>query len=63
MCVLQGDLTDPLYFDFISFAQFATLNEEMRYGKQTFQVLLLASGEKALCQVAMHASTVPQTFH
>ncbi|KAK9794616.1 hypothetical protein WJX73_010418 [Symbiochloris irregularis] len=35
--VRQGDLTDPLYFDFISFAQFATLNEEMRYGKQTFQ--------------------------
>ena len=35
---MQGDLTDPLYFDFISWAQSATLNGEMPRGKQTFQV-------------------------
>lgn len=27
--VQQGDLTDPLYFDFISYAQYATINREI----------------------------------
>ena len=41
ICLLtQGDLTDPLYFDFISFCQSATLQQEMPRGKQTFQVWL-----------------------
>ena len=35
---VQGDLTDPLYFDFISFCQSATLRQEMQRGKQTFEV-------------------------
>ena len=38
---MQGDLTDPLYFDFISFCQSATLRQEMQRAKQTFQVRLL----------------------
>jgi len=28
--VQQGDLTDPYYFDFISFAQYATIDREMK---------------------------------
>lgn len=36
--MVQGDLTDPLYFDFISYAQFATMTQEMQRGKQVFQV-------------------------
>lgn len=30
----QGDLTDPLYFDFISFSQYLAVNKEIRQGKQ-----------------------------
>lgn len=30
----QGDLTDPLYFDFISYAQFLAVNKEMKQGQQ-----------------------------
>ncbi len=36
--VKQGDITDPLYFDFISFAQFATISREMPLGRQVFKV-------------------------
>lgn len=33
---IQGFLTDPAYLDFISFAQYATINQEMRRGKLVF---------------------------
>ena len=36
--VPQGDLTDPSYFDFISFAQMATVSREMPKGQQEFEV-------------------------
>ena len=41
--VMQGDLADPLYFDFISFAQYATISSSMRNGQLQFveKVLLL----------------------
>lgn len=34
----QGNLADPLYFDFISFAQFATVSEAMEIGRREFEV-------------------------
>lgn len=34
----QGELTDPLYFDFISFSQYATIAREMGKGRQVFEV-------------------------
>lgn len=43
--VKYGDLTDPLYFDFISFAQFATISNEMRNGEYVFQERNGANGE------------------
>ena len=36
LTVKQGFLTDPAYLDFISFAQYATINQEMRRGKLVF---------------------------
>lgn len=36
--VRQGDLTDPLFLDFISFAQFAVAGREMPRGQQVFKV-------------------------
>jgi hypothetical protein len=44
----QGDLSDPLYFDFISFAQFATLSEEMLRGRQVFEVMAHVMVDTAL---------------
>lgn len=41
--MLQGNLADPLYFDFISCAQFATLSEAMETGRQEFEVRLLSA--------------------
>lgn len=34
---IQGDISSPLYFDFISAMQFVTIGEEMKTGKQIFQ--------------------------
>jgi len=34
--VLQGDLADSVYFDFISFAQYAVINKEMKFGRYDF---------------------------
>ena len=36
--VRQGELSDPLYFDFISFAQYATVCQEFTRGRQVFKV-------------------------
>lgn len=35
--VQQGDLTNPAYFDFISFAQYATINREMAQPETVFE--------------------------
>jgi len=35
--IRQGQLTDPLYFDFISYAQYALLAKEMPRGRQVFE--------------------------
>ena len=43
----QGDLTDPSYFDFITFAQLATISREMQQGRQHFEVLFWCSRPKA----------------
>ncbi|KAJ1483972.1 hypothetical protein T484DRAFT_1798312 [Baffinella frigidus] len=40
----QGDLSNPLYFDFISSAQFATITQEMRRGQTFFTELINAEG-------------------
>ncbi|GAB5029937.1 Hypothetical protein NocV09_00200710 [Nannochloropsis oceanica] len=52
LSVRQGELTQPSYFDFISFAQYCTLNEEMRHGKMVFVELISAEGEKQVVRRA-----------
>lgn len=42
--VMQGDLADPLYFDFISFAQYATIANKMRNGALEFVERIGAEG-------------------
>jgi len=44
----QGDLQDPSYFDFISFAQYSTLAEEMRNGRLAYRELVGAEGEQVV---------------
>lgn len=46
--LIQGDLTDPKYFDFISYAQYLTLDQEMKNGKQIFEELVNANGESQI---------------
>lgn len=53
--VSQGDLADPAYFDFISFAQHATLASEMRDGQLLFNELVDANGTAVV--VSRAAST------
>lgn len=36
-------LTDPLYFDFISYAQFAVIGQEVPSGQQVFKVRAAAA--------------------
>lgn len=43
--IKYGDLTDPLYFDFISFSQYTTISAAMQAGELVFQEKLGASGE------------------
>jgi len=45
---MQGDLTDPYYFDFISFCQYATIASGMRNGRMLFQELVGAEGSPEL---------------
>mmetsp|Transcript_34972 Transcript_34972/g.54838 ORF Transcript_34972/g.54838 Transcript_34972/m.54838 type:complete len:332 (+) Transcript_34972:83-1078(+) len=44
--VLQGDLADPKYFDFISFAQYHTISEKMKTPRQVFVEKCGAEGEE-----------------
>ncbi|GBF90150.1 hypothetical protein Rsub_03283 [Raphidocelis subcapitata] len=37
LTVRAGDLTDPIYFDFISYAQYATISRAMRAPQQVFE--------------------------
>lgn len=48
--IKQGDLTDPDYFDFISFAQHASIAEAMRNGRQFFEEKVGAEGERRTVQ-------------
>ena len=43
--ILQGDLTDPNYFDFITFAQYAVINEKMKNAKVEFVEKFNADGD------------------
>jgi len=43
--VMQGDLGDPFYFDFISFAQYDTINFELEKPAAAFEELRTAEGE------------------
>lgn len=52
----QGELTDPLYFDFISYAQYETINSFLRKPKKLFEELVSAEGETRV--VARNASSV-----
>jgi hypothetical protein len=42
---MQGDLADPAYFDFISFAQYVVLSDKMKSGKVDFIEKVGAEGE------------------
>lgn len=42
--LFQGDLSDPLYFDHVSFAQYAVIADKMRRGKTSFIQLIDANG-------------------
>lgn len=48
--IKQGDLTDPDYFDFISFAQYASVAMAMRNGRDIFEEKVGADGEKRTVQ-------------
>ncbi|CAM9135963.1 unnamed protein product [Ascophyllum nodosum] len=48
--IKQGDLTDPDYFDFISFAQYATIAMAMRNGRDIFEEKVGAEGDKRTVQ-------------
>ncbi|CAM9650230.1 unnamed protein product [Ectocarpus sp. 6 AP-2014] len=48
--IKQGDLADPDYFDFISFAQYASVAEAMRNGRDFFEEKVGAEGEKRTVQ-------------
>jgi len=42
--LMQGDLADPLYFDHVSFCQYAVIADKIRRGKQSFIQLVDADG-------------------
>jgi hypothetical protein len=48
--VMQGDLSDPNYFDFISYCQYATIGAGMRSGKLVFNELIDSNGTSILVQ-------------
>lgn len=48
--IKQGDLQDPDYFDFISFAQYATAAAAMRDGRDFFEEKVGAEGDKRTVQ-------------
>ncbi|CAM9178448.1 unnamed protein product [Discosporangium mesarthrocarpum] len=48
--IQQGDLTDPAYFDFISFAQYASISRGMKAGRGIFEESVGAEGEKKTVQ-------------
>ncbi|CAM9397113.1 unnamed protein product [Scytosiphon promiscuus] len=48
--IKQGDLTDPDYFDFISFAQYASVADAIRNGRDFFEEKVGADGEKRTVQ-------------
>ena len=42
--IMQGDLSEALYFDHVSFCQYAVIADKMRRGKQAFVQLVDANG-------------------
>lgn len=46
--LFQGDLADPVYFDFISFAQYAVIAEKIRTAKQSFIERTGATGDATI---------------
>lgn len=54
---LQGDLTDPSYFDFISFAQLATISREIPKGQQEFEVCNSIKNIWLFCRASRHAKS------
>mmetsp|Transcript_64335 Transcript_64335/g.112217 ORF Transcript_64335/g.112217 Transcript_64335/m.112217 type:complete len:384 (+) Transcript_64335:54-1205(+) len=55
--VMQGDLTDPNYFDFMSFVQYATIANGMRNGVLFFNELIDANGTTQV--VSRDTNTIP----
>ena len=42
---MQGDLADPVYFDFISYAQYAVISDKIKNGKLEFVEKVNATGD------------------
>jgi len=42
--VMQGELNDPIYFDHVSYCQYAVIADKMRRGQQSFVQLIDANG-------------------
>jgi hypothetical protein len=58
--VQQGDLTDPYYFDFISFAQYKTINRELTQNPPSvFEEMQLASDSPLEDESSVPATFVP----
>ncbi|KAF8072881.1 hypothetical protein HT031_000541 [Scenedesmus sp. PABB004] len=61
----QGDLTDPLYLDFISFAQYAAISQEMRRPAHVFQEYYedcQGVGDDEPCESGTRTVTRPPQF-
>lgn len=58
--VQQGDLSDPAYFDFISFVQHATMAQSMRTGRLVFEEAQNAEGDTVVVNRRANAS-LPQS--
>ena len=52
----QGELSDPLYFDFIAFAQYATICAAFGAAPQVFQVRAVGACQSRL----LHDSALPE---
>jgi len=51
----QGELSDPNYFDFISFAQFATISQAMESPQKVFRELYNADGDTQIVRNSLNS--------
>lgn len=63
--IMQGDLADPLYFDFISFCQYAVISDRIRFGQVEFMERVGAEGEvqRVIRNVTMRNNDMLPAIH